>query len=543
MQRVDSPVFDMEEKYRDPREKSGPEYFLSDDVISAVLQNIDNQNTSPEEIDASRYPKKWFRVHGKPFNYSLYIIPQENKPADVYVIHRSPYALKNFEISKGSFGKIKLGINLRTKKKIAIKTIYEDVFNGSIPPQVHREQKILNRLRKSVHFEPLPRQENPAKFDILMEWEDGITLNKLIRNEGLSLVMRREIARQTLLAVQNMHQRGILHGDLSPSNIMVNITPGGPLGFTVRVSVIDFGLALEMAGNGEFVSTALQGTAEYIAPELRDAQKRAQNLIYSEKTEAYALGRVMQDLFLDSHPDYQMFGKMCLIAPKRATIQQTLDKLNSMPKETLSPEEIEKDLAHFNKVLHQNDFSEKILKGFQYGLYGVLAGLVVVLALFGITPTTFAPIMLDVAMATLIPFGVGGALVSISDFLERHKKKILFGVFAVTMIVGGILSCGVIPGVAVATTGLYAVIGSLFNLTGATATMAGFFTTTLVPFFVSKAPAICRYLMDKWDKFCGNAPILSGSQAGRSTPPQDALSAFSDGGRGYAHIRQGLGIS
>jgi serine/threonine-protein kinase len=112
--------------------------------------------------------------------------------------------------------------------------------------------------------------------ELVMEMVDGKTLDEI---EGPTLQMLVLIFSQVSEALVHMHRRGVYHGDLKPSNIMV--TKDG------RVKLIDFGTAcLKGQDKGR-----IQGTPQYIAPE------SVIEKVIDERTDIYNLGATMYRMF------------------------------------------------------------------------------------------------------------------------------------------------------------------------------------------------------------------------------------------------------
>ena len=79
-----------------------------------------------------------------------------------------------------------------------------------------------------------------ARPYLVMDYFDGVDLEEHVRRHGaLSAAAGTDFARQLAEAVAAAHARGLLHRDLKPSNVLVTVD-----GTTVRIKLIDFGLAL-----------------------------------------------------------------------------------------------------------------------------------------------------------------------------------------------------------------------------------------------------------------------------------------------------------
>jgi len=112
--------------------------------------------------------------------------------------------------------------------------------------------------------------------ELLMEYVEGKTLDEIEAPEMGQLVL---VFNQVASALTHMHRRGVFHGDLKPSNIMLSRTGG--------VKLIDFGTAWI---KGEEKSR-VQGTPQYMAPE------QASERLVDERTDIYNLGATMYRMF------------------------------------------------------------------------------------------------------------------------------------------------------------------------------------------------------------------------------------------------------
>jgi len=112
---------------------------------------------------------------------------------------------------------------------------------------------------------------------IVMEYVEGRTLREVLRAEGPLLAERAaEVAVEVCAALAAAHARGLIHRDIKPGNVM--LTPAG------AVKVMDFGIARAASGESITQTSAVLGTAQYIAPE------QAQGQPVDCRSDVYSLG-------------------------------------------------------------------------------------------------------------------------------------------------------------------------------------------------------------------------------------------------------------
>jgi eukaryotic-like serine/threonine-protein kinase len=112
--------------------------------------------------------------------------------------------------------------------------------------------------------------------ELLLEYVDGKTLDEIEAPELGQLVL---VFNQVASALSHMHRRGVYHGDLKPSNIMLSKTG--------QVKLIDFGTAWIRRQE----KNRVQGTPQYMAPE------QAIEKVVDERTDIYNLGATMYRMF------------------------------------------------------------------------------------------------------------------------------------------------------------------------------------------------------------------------------------------------------
>ena len=115
----------------------------------------------------------------------------------------------------------------------------------------------------------------------------------------LTVRERVELFRQACRAVEHAHQRGVIHRDLKPGNVLVTESPGHP-----AVKVIDFGLAKAIAGVTADTLSSLSevgqivGTVRYMSPEQAELDPGR----LDTRSDVFALGLLLFELCAGQPP-------------------------------------------------------------------------------------------------------------------------------------------------------------------------------------------------------------------------------------------------
>ena len=194
-------------------------------------------------------------------------------------------------LGSGGMGKVYLACDTALQRTVAIKLV---------DPRRQRPQELVREARLAASL------DHPSICTIhgvdylgeepflVMEHVKGIPLSKVIRGRrAISITTALDFARQIVSAVSHAHDRGVIHGDLKSSNIMI-----GPDG---HVTILDFGLARRAGGDekdGEVThaSSSAEGTVPYMAPEIICGEPS------SVQSDIWALGVLLFEMVAGRRP-------------------------------------------------------------------------------------------------------------------------------------------------------------------------------------------------------------------------------------------------
>lgn len=199
---------------------------------------------------------------------------------------RSKYRLLGL-VGQGQFGRVYCASHRKTGHLVALKELDRERFSTH---NFLRELRFLLSLQHENIVTCYALEQTSTGRYLVLDYCEGGTLRGLMIEDGrLHPVQSLKLVAQILAGLAHAHQRGIVHCDIKPENILLNVTADG---WTARIS--DFGIARlsqEMASDN-FSNT---GSPAYMAPERFYGQ-------YSPASDLYAVGILLFELLVGSRP-------------------------------------------------------------------------------------------------------------------------------------------------------------------------------------------------------------------------------------------------
>ena len=223
-----------------------------------------------------------------------------------------PVTLKDFQavqqIGKGSFGEVFLVKHKYTGEYHAMKVLKkEKIFSQNLQKYVMAERNILSYINHPFIVHLKFAFQDREKVFLILEYCPGGNLSACIRRFG---TLDEEVVKvylcEILLAIGELHRRGIIYRDLKPDNVVLD-SNGHAL-------LADFGLSKE--GVMDNVSaTSFCGSVAYLAPEMIRRQG------HGKPVDWYLLGVVMYEMITGRPPFYHSDKQMLLYNIENAKLK------------------------------------------------------------------------------------------------------------------------------------------------------------------------------------------------------------------------------
>ena len=196
------------------------------------------------------------------------------------------------ELGRGGMGVVYKGYEPSLARNVAIKELSAALAHDSLVVERFLREARSMAMLNDPHIIQIYSigQENDQPF-FVMEFVDGVSVAALITRDGrLSPGDSLKILRQTAQGLAAAHDRGVIHRDVKPANLMISQRG--------QIKIADFGIALanhevdsKLTSQGELV-----GTPGYLSPEILLGNP------VDERSDIYALGIVLFEMLIGRTP-------------------------------------------------------------------------------------------------------------------------------------------------------------------------------------------------------------------------------------------------
>lgn len=195
------------------------------------------------------------------------------------------------QLGQGGMATVYKAYHASLDRYVAIKVLHQSFKNDeNFYLRFQREAQVVAKIEHTNIVPVYDFSSHEGEPYIVMKFVNGTTLKHRMKNKPLSLEETLTVLPAVAEALHYAHERGVLHRDVKPSNVMLdeNDTP----------FLADFGLArIVSSGESTMSQDVLIGTPNYISPE---QAKGAKNL--TRATDIYSLGIMLYEIVVGRVP-------------------------------------------------------------------------------------------------------------------------------------------------------------------------------------------------------------------------------------------------
>ncbi|MDN2695233.1 protein kinase [Janthinobacterium sp. SUN073] len=209
-------------------------------------------------------------------------------------------------LGEGGFGHVFEAWDAKLCRSVALKRLkpQADVLH---PEKLINEARLAASLKHAAFVRIFAIEGQGTSQSIVMELVEGQTLGQFMHSGKADLQAALDIAYQIADAMDEAHAMDLVHGDLKPSNLMLEADG--------KVRILDFGLARHIDPQATQTTTLcdLQGTIAYMAPE------RLMGRLPDTRGDVYALGAMLYEMLAGQRHFAHLNGLALAAAHMQAT--------------------------------------------------------------------------------------------------------------------------------------------------------------------------------------------------------------------------------
>ncbi len=207
------------------------------------------------------------------------------------------------KLGQGGMGEVYRAQDTLLSRHVAIKILPDEfAYDAERLARFQREAQVLASLNHPNIAALYALEQFDGKRFIVMELVDGETLAHRLVKGPLPAHDALEICRQIAEGLEAAHEKGVIHRDLKPGNVMITGDD--------KVKILDFGLAKALTGESQAAATtqsptiteamtrpgAVLGTAAYMSPE------QARGKAVDKRADIWAFGCILYECLTGRRP-------------------------------------------------------------------------------------------------------------------------------------------------------------------------------------------------------------------------------------------------
>ncbi len=211
-------------------------------------------------------------------------------------------------------------------KPVALKILNYEFPTPNDIAQFYNEHDVLSGLELAGTRNVLKKTREKNRHALYLEWFRAVTFKEAFQKKQDDIIDFLHIAIAAARAVAEIHQHSIIHKDISPYNILVNLQERS-------VKIIDFGISTHFDIRQQFLGNPerLEGTLAYNSPE----QTGRMNRVVDYRTDLYSLGVTFYEALAGRLP-FVSSDAMELVHAHIAQVAAPVTQYNKRVPQTLS---------------------------------------------------------------------------------------------------------------------------------------------------------------------------------------------------------------
>ena len=193
------------------------------------------------------------------------------------------------KLGEGGMGVVYKAEDMKLDRPVALKFLAAHLLKDEeANKRFHREAKAAASVHHPNVCPVYEIGEEEGQTFLAMAFIEGDSLDKKIEQGPLKILEALDIAQQIANGLEAAHEKGVVHRDIKPGNVMVDEKG--------HVTVMDFGLALLTEGSKLTKFDTTLGTVAYMSPE------QAEGAEVDHRTDIWALGCVLYEMVCGQRP-------------------------------------------------------------------------------------------------------------------------------------------------------------------------------------------------------------------------------------------------